>query len=156
MFGVAALTGFVVFRPNVSVQPILLLNPVNPFSTTFSVKNENQAFAVTNLHPHCTVLSVQNSNDNVMVGSFPDPTIPLLNPGEESTIYCPESFGGVGEQSGKVLSAYIEMEVSYRQNWLPFESVQHFPMKGVTDSQGVVHWTHITREEENRGLYGKR
>lgn len=140
------LGGFALLRPNASVDPDLLLNPGDPFSTQFSVKNENIVFDATDLRPSCRTLYVMTSNNVRQMGlpPLPSPTIPVLSPGQTTTIDCRPWLGGLGAGAGKVLSAYIEIDVNYKQDWWFGRKRQEFPFKGVTDSEGGVHWTHIT------------
>ncbi|MGB2677052.1 MAG: hypothetical protein WAN12_08230 [Candidatus Acidiferrum sp.] len=150
----AFLGGYVLFRPNVSVDPDLLLNPGDPFSTQFSVTNENVIFDVKDLQPFCRTIHVMTSHNIGMFGlpGIPSQTIPVLSARQKTTITCREWIGGLGAGAGDVLAAYIEIDVSYRQNWWPREKTQRFPFKGVIDSQKAVHWTHITPMELQAAL----
>lgn len=143
------LSGFVLFLPNVSIDPELLLNPGDPFSTQFSVTNENLIFDVKDLQPSCRTIHVITSNNVGMFGlpPRPSPSVALLSAREKTTINCPPWIDGLGAGAGNVLVAYIEIDVSYKQAGWPREKIQRFPFKGVTDSQHGVHWTHITLSE---------
>src|SRR5262249_6687284 len=77
----------------------------------------------------------------------PQPSIPRLKPQEKATITCPPWMGGFGAGAGNVLAAYIEIDVSYKQDWWPFDQRERFPLKGVIDSQNGIHWTAITPEQ---------
>jgi hypothetical protein len=47
IIGVLTLAGgYALFYPHVSVEPGIVLNPVEPFSTAFTIKNENSLLAV--------------------------------------------------------------------------------------------------------------
>ncbi|MGB8495762.1 MAG: hypothetical protein WCE53_15285 [Candidatus Acidiferrum sp.] len=150
----AFLGGYALFRPNVSVDPDLLLNPGDPFSTQFSVTNENVIFDVKDLQPFCRTIHVITSHNVGMFGlpGIPSQIIPVLSARQKTTINCREWIGGLGAGAGDVLAAYIEIDVSYRQNWWPREKTQRFPFKGVIDSQKGVHWTHITPMELQAAL----
>ena len=53
---VAALTllgGYAIFRPHVSVEPQVALNPVDPYTTQFNIKNENSVFDIHNVDAVC-------------------------------------------------------------------------------------------------------
>jgi hypothetical protein len=141
--------GYAIARPNVSVDPDLVLVPGDPYSTQFSVKNENAAFGVRDIQPSCQTIRVITSNNFGMLGlpSRPQPVVPKLDPGQKTTMECWPIIGGLGAGSGKVLTAYIEIHLSYRENWWPWSITQPFPLKGVVDSQGGVHWVHITEPE---------
>lgn len=140
-----------VARPHVSVEPALLLNPGDPYSTQFSVTNENSLFAVRDLHPSCRTIDVVTSNNVGMFGMPPrlSPPIPRIEPRAASTIACPPWIGGLGAGAGNVIRAFIEIDVAYKQAWWPFEQTQRFPFKGVIDSQKGVHWTHRTLSDFN-------
>jgi hypothetical protein len=142
----AMLAGFALFRPQVSLEPDLLLNPGDPFSTQFSVTNLNRIFTAKDLQPACYTLFVRTSNDVELRGlpPRPSPVIPALEPGEKTTIDCPPWIGGMGAGAGNVLAAYIEIDISYKQDGWPLTRTQRFPFKGMVDSKNGVHWTHRT------------
>jgi len=144
--GLAMLAGFALFRPQVSLDPDLLLNPDDPFSTQFTVTNQNRIFNVKKLHPACYTIYVLTDHNVAMNGLPPRPVpeIPVISPGEKTTIDCPPWVGGLGAGAGKVLRAYIEIDVSYKQDGWPFTRTQRFPFKGMIDSKNGVHWTHRT------------
>ncbi len=144
--------GYALFHPHVSVEPGLLLNPVDPFSTAFTIKNENNLFAVKGLNSICWTQSVTTSN-NIRVWA-PAPfqkvqhTISVLEPLASSTIKCPPVMGGLGSYTGAVLEAHIEVHLSYKQAWWPWPKTERYPFRSVVDSRGGVHWIHITPAEE--------
>jgi hypothetical protein len=144
-----AFLGVYPFLPHVSVDPGLLLNPGDPFTTRFDVKNDNPIFSVTDFHPSCYTIHVITDHNVGMEGlpPRPAPTIPLIEPLAQTTIDCPPWVGGLGAGAGNILTAFIEIDVSYNQNWWPLVKSQRFPFKGVVDSQKGVHWTHITTSE---------
>jgi len=149
------LGGFALLRPHISVEPDLLLNPGDPFSTQFSVTNQNLILDTTGLQSRCRTIRVLTSNDVALVGlpPRPSPLIPRLRPQEKATITCPPWLGGLGAGAGNVLTAYIEIDVSYKQL---FDNQERFPFKGVVDSQKGVHWTHITPEQMEAELSAQR
>lgn len=136
-------------RPHISVEPNTVLNPGDPFSTQFSVTNENLIFDTKDLQPSCRTIDVVTSHNVGMFGlpPRPSPPIPRLGPREKTTVTCPPWIGGLGAGAGNVLVAYIEIDISYRQNGWPLEEQERFPLRGVRDSQSGVHWTHITPEQ---------
>jgi hypothetical protein len=143
---IASVVGLFVLRPHVSLEPDLLLNPGDPFSTQFSATNQNLVLDVTDVQPGCQTIYVVTSNHFGMAGlpSRPSPVIPRLRPQEKSTITCPPWVGGLGAGAGNVLVAYIEIDLSYKQ---VIGVRERFPFKGAVDSQHGVHWTHITPEQ---------
>jgi hypothetical protein len=150
VFVLTLLGGYALIRPHVSLEPDLLLNPVDPFSTQFSVTNQNLIFTVKSLQPACSTQFVETSHKIRLTGlpPFPSPSIPKLDPGEKTTIACGRWIGGLGAGAGNVLTAYIEIDVSYKQDWWPFTKTERFPFKGMRDSQNGVHWTHRTPAEK--------
>jgi hypothetical protein len=151
---VAFLGAYATVRPNVSVEPDILLNPGDPFSTQFSIKNENFIADANDINPSCRTVRVITSHNVGMFGlpSRPSPEIAKLGPGEKSTITCAPWVGGLGAGAGDVLIAYIIIDISYFPQWWPKKKTQNFPFRGVVDSQKGVHWTHITLEEMQRDL----
>jgi hypothetical protein len=147
--GLAFLGGYQLLRPHISVDPGLLLNPGDPFTTRFDVKNENAILSVFDLNPSCHTIYVMTDHNVGLEGlpARPAPTIPLIEPVEQTTIDCPSWVGGLGAGTGNILTAFIEIDVSYRQRWRPFAISQRFPFKGAVDFQKGVHWTHITPSE---------
>ena len=152
LLGLALASGYALFRPHVSVEPTLLLNPVNPFSTEFTVKNESKILAVHDLTSICWTKSVETSN-NIRIwapGRFErvQREIPILEPLASSTIDCPPVIGGLGTYTGAVLSAEIEIRISYKQSGWPSVQIEDYPFTGVRDIHNSVHWMHITRPEQ--------
>jgi hypothetical protein len=146
---ITLLGGFAILRPHVSIDPDLQLNPSDPFSIQFAVKNENGVFEVRELNPSCRTIYVITSHNVGLIGLPPRPlpTISKLEPNEKSTLICPPWIGGLGAGAGNVNTAFIEMDISYEQAWWPRTESQRFPFRGVIDSQGGVHWTHLTPSE---------
>ena len=143
---------YALFHPHLSVEPGLLLNPVDPFSTAFTIKNESSIFAAHDIKSICWTQGI-NTSHNIRVwgpGPFENTqfTIPVLEPMASSTIGCPAVMGGLGSYTGAVLDAQIEVRISYRQTgWLYLQS-ERYPFRSIRDSQGGVHWIHITPSEE--------
>lgn len=146
--GLTLLGGYPLLHPNVSVEPGLLLNPGDPFSTEFTLKNDNPIFEVKDLRPVCRTIYVTTTHNFGMFGlpPRPSPLIPILGPEQETTTTCLPIVGGLGAYN-RVLSAYIEIDLGYRQDGWPFAKRERFPLRAVVDSQNSVHWTHITPEE---------
>jgi hypothetical protein len=144
--------GYALFYPHVSVEPGIVLNPVEPFSTAFTIKNENGLLAVKKLDAICWTQSVTTANHIRIIapGQFQhvQQSIPLLEPLAPSTIGCPAVMGGLGSYAGAIQEAHIEILLSYRQDWWPWIRKERYPFKSVVDSQGGVHWIHITAAEE--------
>jgi hypothetical protein len=150
--GLALLGGYSVARPHVSLEPYLPLNPVDPYSTQFTVKNESSMFDVYSMDCVCWPRSMSSGNGFSVISpgllKNVHHTIPLLKPGLSSTVDCPSVIGGIGTYSGQVLSAELEIVISYRQSWWPFDQNERYPFRAMTDSQRAVHWVHITPEQE--------
>jgi hypothetical protein len=147
----ALLSGYALLRPHVSVEPSLSLNPVDPYTTQFTVKNENTIFATHDIHCVCWPRQMQTGQNIGALSLGPLPkmqhTIPMLSPGGSSTVDCPPVIGGLGTSTGEVLNAELEIIVSYNQ-W-PFGTVtERNAFTAKRDSQHGVHWAHITPGEE--------
>ena len=160
---VATLIGlYVVFRPHISVEPLITLNPVDPYTTQFNVKNENPMFGVYKINAVCWPRNMQSGNNFSVVSLGPLPNvhheIPQLEAGASSTVDCPHVIGGIGAWSGAVVNAELELVVSYRQSWWPFSLQERYPFAARRDIQGAVHWVHTTPREEKsfNEILGKR
>jgi hypothetical protein len=119
---VLALIGYYALsHPNVSVDPDRSLNPGDPFSILFSVKNESSVFDVRSVHPACYTIHVLTDHNFGMNGlpPRPAPTIPVIEPLQKTTIGCPPWASGFGAGAGNVVTAFIEIDVSYRQDLWP-------------------------------------
>lgn len=89
--GLSLLGYYAAFNPHVSVEPGLLLNPGDPFTTQFDITNDSQVFTITDLNPSCYTVYVQTTNNVQQINLPPrtSPTIPQLGPREKTTITCP-------------------------------------------------------------------
>ena len=147
-----ALGVYAVWYPHVTIDPDRLLNPGDPFSTLFSVKNDNIIFSVRDFHPSCYTIYVVTDHNVGMMGLPPRPTttIPVIEPQQKTTIDCPPWVGGLGAGTGNVVKAFIEIDASYKAGW--FSRVDRFPFKGVINSAKSVYWTHITPAEVQADL----
>jgi hypothetical protein len=152
-FGFALVGYYAVARPHVSIEPSLPLNPFDPYSTQFTLKNENPISSIYDIHCGCWPRRMESGNGFSVISPGPlsniQHTILLLNPGSSSTVDCPAVLGGIGAWSGEVLSAELELGVSYKQSWWPFGTVtERNSFMAERDSQHGVHWVHITPAEE--------
>src|SRR5713226_4515073 len=50
---VGLISGLVIFLPHVSIEPQITLNPVNPYTTQFNIKNESSIFDVHDINAVC-------------------------------------------------------------------------------------------------------
>lgn len=123
--------GWAAVRPHISVEPYLPLNPVDPYSTQFTVKNENSLFDAHDINCVCWPRKMESGNGFSVVspGMLPNihHEIRVLKPGTSSTVDCPSVVGGVGSYSGQVLYAELELVVSYSQSWWPSTRTERFP-----------------------------
>ncbi len=150
---VTLLTVYALGRPHVSVEPGLSLNPADPYTTQFTVKNENSMFETHDIHCVCWPRKMVTGHTIQVLSPGPLPkvqhTIPILNPGASSTVDCPPVIGGIGAWIGEVLDAELEIVVTYRQSWWPFGTVtERNAFTAKRDSQHGVHWVHTTPAEE--------
>jgi hypothetical protein len=128
---VTILGGWALIRPNVSVEPYIPLNPVDPYSTQLIVKNENGVFEAHDINCVCWPRQMQSGNwfqrAQHWGPSQPASSNKNLPPGASSTIDCPSVIGGVGTYSGQVLYADLEIEVSFWGSWWPFTRNERYP-----------------------------
>lgn len=150
--GLALVGGYALFRPHVSIEPQIALNPVDPYTTQFNLKNENTLFDIYNVNAVCWPRNMESGNGFSIVSPAPlvnvHHEIKLLEAGASSTVDCPPVMGGIGRWSGVVNQADLEILVSYRQSWWPFTREERYPFSSRRDSQGAVHWVHTTPFEE--------
>jgi hypothetical protein len=115
------------------------LNPQEPFATKFDVKNES-LFKVQNItfkyKPRDIVFT--GGGSVVSKGGFLNwnkEPIPFLESGETTSLLLPKP-----PYSSPVAKADIELHVSYRPAFLPFE--KHKAKRFVTSvaSDGSLHW----------------
>jgi hypothetical protein len=71
---VTILGGWALIRPNVSVEPYIPLNPVDPYSTQLIVKNENGAFEAHDINCVCWPRQMQSGNgfSVLSIGALPN------------------------------------------------------------------------------------
>ena len=85
----ALLGGWAVLRPHISVEPYIPLNPVDPYSTQFIVKNENVIFDAHDINCVCWPRTMQSGNGFSVISPTPLPNmhhqIKVLPPGATST-----------------------------------------------------------------------
>ena len=149
--------GYALLHPRISVEPNLLLNPTNPYSTQFTVTNESAMFDVHDADFVCWPRQLR-TNHNIGVVSFTPLAnvhrlIPRLGPGESSTVDCPAVMGGIGAWTGQVDKAELEIVATYRQDWWPIRTVR-YPFRAITDSGSAVHW--VIRRLPRRATYALR
>ena len=146
------LSAYALFRPHVSVEPYVPLNPVDPYETQFVVRNENSIFEIHNVECVCWPRRMESGNGFSVISPVPlqnvRHTIPSLDPGDSSTVDCPPVIGGIGTYSGQVDFAELEIVVSYKQSWWPRAVAARYPFRAMRDVSKAVHWTHITPAEE--------
>lgn len=149
---ITLLGGYALFHPHVSVEPGLLLNPLDPYSTQFTVTNNNEIFDIRTVNCVCWPRKMDSGNGFSVVspGYLPNVhhLIPLLQSGAQSTVDCPSIIGGIGAWSGQVINAELEIDVSYNQDWWPRIQRERYAFKAVTASDKSVHWIPITPGEE--------
>jgi hypothetical protein len=146
IFGLPA--GYVLFKPHVSVEPLMSLDPVNPYTVQFNIKNENSLLEIHDINAVCWPRRMESGNGFSVLSLGPLPNIhreiASLAPGVSGTVDCPPVIGGIGRWSGQVADAELIIDVSYKQSFW-FKRVEElFPFGSRRDVQGAVHWVHIT------------
>jgi hypothetical protein len=61
--GISLLGAYALVRPHVSVEPYISLNPRDPYSTQFTVKNESRVFDLHAIHCVCWPRRTQTSHN---------------------------------------------------------------------------------------------
>jgi hypothetical protein len=145
---VGLLTSYIVLKPHVSVEPLMSLDPVNPYTVQFSVKNENPLFEIHDVNAVCWPRRMESGNGFSVISPGPlvnvHREIASLASGLSGTVDCPPVMGGIGRWSGQVADAELIIGVSYKQSFW-FKRVEElFPFGSRRDVQGAVHWVHIT------------
>jgi hypothetical protein len=147
----AWISSYALFHPHVSIEPDILLNPANPFSTQFKITNESVMLAVRDLTSHCWTQSLSTSHNL----SIWDPSgasarqvqhkTAFLGPKNSDTIDCAAVImGGIGTYTGNLTFGNIIVSISYKQDWWPFAQTEYYPFSAMQDSQGISHWMHVT------------
>jgi hypothetical protein len=139
---------YVVFKPHVSVEPLMSLDPVNPYTTQFNIKNENPLLEIHDVNAVCWPRRMESGNGFSVVSLGPLVNVhremASLAAGASGTVDCPPVMGGIGRWSGQVADAELIINVSYKQSFW-FKRVEElFPFGSRRDVQGAVHWVHIT------------
>lgn len=135
--------GYATFRPHISIEPQIALNPVDPYTTQFNIKNENPVFDIYSINAVCWPRNIKSGNGfsvispGLLVNVHHE--ILLLESGASSTVDCPSAIGGLGAWSGVVDYAELEILVSYKQSLWPFSREERFPFASKRDVQGAVH-----------------
>jgi hypothetical protein len=140
---VSAMLAFLVFRPNIKVEPTSTMNSSDPFSEEFRVINDG-AFEITQVHYACAITFIDSGQpdaDTVFNESNPVmvPIAPHVNAIERngsSTAEC-DFFARFGPELKRVR---IEMVVFYKS--LLFQGFVTQKFSATRDSQGNVVWTH--------------
>ncbi len=144
--------GYATFRRHVSVEPYVPLNPVDPYQTQFTIKNENGVFEVHDVRSVCWPRKMASGNGFSVISPAPlqnvSREIPSLEPSESSTVDCPPVIGGIGTYSGEATNAELEIDVSYKQSFWLGTKTERYAFRAMTDTSKAVHWVHITPAEE--------
>lgn len=139
---------FVVFKPHVSVEPLMSLDPVNPYRAQFNIKNENPLLEIHDINAVCWPRRMESGNGFSVISPGPlvnvHREIASLAAGVSGTVDCPPVMGGIGRWSGQVDDAELIIDVSYKQTFWFKRSEEFFPFGSRRDVQGTVHWVHIT------------
>jgi hypothetical protein len=130
------LGGFVIFRPNVTVEPEFLRNDREPFSAYFRIQNLGN-FEIYDVNFSCDLTG--GLLHNVTITGFSSQTPEAsIGSGGSTTKDC-----GVGHFpfSGK---AYLDFTVRFRPSFWPWKIEKIEPFSAIRDEKGIVHWTHET------------
>jgi hypothetical protein len=153
LLGLGALViTYATLRVNLSVEPTLTLNPVDPYKTQFTIKDENAIVGVHDIDSVCWPRVMESGNGFSVRSLGPLNKIhhltSRLEPGGSDTIDCPPVIGGIGTYSGQVTYADLEIVVSFTQEWWRCRRTARYAFRTMKDSDNTVHWLHITPDEE--------
>jgi len=123
--------------PKIIVTPSTeRIDPANPMTSLFNVTNDG-LLPIYSVKFLCELKNVQNpsfdAKDNKVFPNRQDRSV--LNPGEGAALHC-----GSGFFIGKIHSADIALNVSFRPAYWFLHHEKHFAFRASVSSDGVIHW----------------
>ena len=128
------LGGYVVLRPDITIEPDFLLNDKEPLSAYFRIQNKGY-FQIYDIDFSCHFTAGPFKNANLTGGEGQRSEL-LLNPGASATKRC--------SVQGLVLSgpATLRFSAAFRPSFWPWRCSKGENFSAVRDYQGILHWTH--------------
>lgn len=133
-------SGLIVLRSDVSIDPDISLSPPNPFATYFRFQNRSP-FSINDVDTACLVMEAYAPEIQLTArGDYvydPTPSI-SLNVGESVSRPC--LF--FSKSRLHFTEANVIMKTTYRPVGWPFRRATLERFVGVIDGSGIVRWTH--------------
>lgn len=136
---VSFVLSFVVFWPRISVETGEALDPRNPFSIPFIVKNDGYLLCYS-VHHSLNIKNIELKNQIIFKGGGVeglDEDIPKLCPNNSSAISIQRMFG---MPSDFVEKAEIYIDLSYKTRWIPHTFKDSYRFKMARKSNGDYVW----------------
>lgn len=136
---VSFVLSFVVFWPRISVDTGEALDPRNPFSIPFMVKNDGYLLSYS-IHHSLSIKNIELKNKIIFNGgemSGFDEDIPKLRPNNSSAISIQRTIGVAPDF---VESAEIYIDLSYKTSWIPHTFKDSYRFKMARKSNGDYVW----------------
>lgn len=133
------LVSLIVFWPRISVETSDPLDPRNPFSIPFMVKNDGYLLSYS-VHHSLSIKNIELKNKISINGggmSGFDEDIPKLCPNNSSAISIQRT---IGVPSDFVESAEIYIDLSYKTQWIPLIFKDSYRFKLARKSNGDYVW----------------
>jgi hypothetical protein len=137
----SVLLGFyVAVLPKISASASDPLNPLDPFTSRFTISNDGY-FEVNNSSFSCCIVSAKYemvSFDSILINL--DTEGPLsLEPGEKVTVPCPLTTG-IGFPHSSLKRAVLRINVRFRPSWYPWYMYKRFVFVSNNTPSGESRW----------------
>jgi hypothetical protein len=135
--------GIFELRPKLSASPQVTLEPPNPFSTAFVVKNESSIFPLRDLRTGCDGSAVmvatktQVVRPKVEIGMGRLEHLPLR---QSFTTYCRVNLGLAPELEQNISGLEITLKIAYSAPFIPFRLHDEYPFSYAVAKDGQLHW----------------
>jgi hypothetical protein len=126
------------FSPKLSIDSRESINPMDPFATPFTIKNES-LLAIYSIEPSVFIRNIRSGTSEMSHSSIFQivPEIPEIAPGEIATFFIPFPVKDVFSQ---ITSADIEIIIMYRPTLLPFKLKIHKRFMTVKAQDNSLRW----------------
>lgn len=144
---VATLLTLYSYRPKITIAPAATIDPSNPFSTAFEVKNASEFLPLIDGHAGCDgsiKLNVLHGARNVTPKfQLSDSRWSRLDAGKSLTTFCKVAIDfGVpnSELRLDIAELTLTMKVAYSIPLLPYRFHDEWPYTYVRGKDGLLHW----------------
>jgi len=137
----ASVAGIYALSPRITVSSLPSLDPVQIFSTPFTILNDGYLIA-RDVQATCFVSDAKDINGNHFAGGFAFTDTQTQNVGdlhskEPATLPCAFVSNFV---TAPIASANITIDVSYRPQWYPWHITKRFRFVTAPAVDGQLHW----------------